>query len=200
MASKTFENGTLEKRMIKFLDPPDVKGTGILIFDYDRKSDELWIYLPALRKTRRIISSDKSKSFMGSEFTNGDMMVSNLDDYIYKLQGTKQVNGTSCDVIISTPINKKIADEYGYSKEILFLGKTDHMLRKTKYYDLDNELLKELTAWNIREIDPAHHKYMAMDMQVINHKNGRSSVLKMEKVQLNNLLKNEIFTTDFLER
>lgn len=200
MASKTFNKGTLEKRYIRFLEPPDVKGTGILIFDFDEKSDEMWIYLPALRKIRRIVSSEKSKSFMGSEFTNGDMMVSNLDDYNYKLQGTKEVNGTLCDVVVRIPVNQKIAEEYGYAREVLLLGQKDHMLRKAQYYDLDNELLKELTAGNIREIDPANHKYMAMDMRVVNHQNGRSSVLKMEKVKLNNSLKNELFTPEFLER
>ncbi|MCD4711631.1 MAG: MMPL family transporter, partial [Bacteroidales bacterium] len=69
MASMSLTDGT-EKRIIKFISPAEVRGTGILIFDYPEKSDDMWIYLPAIRKTRRIVSREKSKSFMGSEFSN----------------------------------------------------------------------------------------------------------------------------------
>ncbi|MGM0472790.1 MAG: outer membrane lipoprotein-sorting protein, partial [Bacteroidota bacterium] len=84
MASMSLPDGT-EKRIIKFLSPPEVKGTGILIFDYPEKSDDMWIYLPALRKTRRIVSREKSNSFMGSEFSNADMTAPGLDDFSYEL-------------------------------------------------------------------------------------------------------------------
>ncbi|MCK4853304.1 MAG: outer membrane lipoprotein-sorting protein, partial [Bacteroidales bacterium] len=73
MASKLFDSGATEKRVIRFLSPAEVKGTGMLIYDYDEKNDDMWIYMPALRKTRRIISNEKNKSFMGSEFSNADM-------------------------------------------------------------------------------------------------------------------------------
>ena len=82
MASISLPDGT-EKRIIKFLSPAEVKGTGILIFDYPEKSDDMWIYLPALRKTRRIVSREKSKSFMGSEFSNANMTAPGLEDFTY---------------------------------------------------------------------------------------------------------------------
>ncbi len=87
MASKEFDGGLTEKRIIRFLEPADVKGTGMLIFDNENDADNMWIYMPALRKVRRIVSSDKGKSFMGSEFSNADMAAGNLDDFTYQSLG-----------------------------------------------------------------------------------------------------------------
>ncbi len=83
MATKLFDKGKTEKRVYRFLSPPDVQGTGILIFDYESRPDDMWIYLPALRKTRRILSSQGSQSFMGSEFSYADITVPALDDFNY---------------------------------------------------------------------------------------------------------------------
>ncbi|MBA7694142.1 hypothetical protein ES703_102749 [subsurface metagenome] len=66
--TKLYNSGDTEKKLIRFLSPADVKGTGLLTFDYKVKDDDMWLYMPALRKTRRIISSEKGKSFMGSDY------------------------------------------------------------------------------------------------------------------------------------
>ncbi|NLV20093.1 MAG: outer membrane lipoprotein-sorting protein, partial [Bacteroidetes bacterium] len=63
MTTKSYPGG-LEKRLIRFLEPADVRGTSMLVIDNKDKPDEMWIYLPALKKTRRIVSSEKGKSFM----------------------------------------------------------------------------------------------------------------------------------------
>ena len=62
--TKLYDNGETEKKLIRFLSPADVKGTGLLTFDYEKKDDDMWLFMPALRKTRRIVSSEKAKSFM----------------------------------------------------------------------------------------------------------------------------------------
>ncbi len=103
MASMSEPDGT-EKRIIKFLSPADVKGTGILIFDYPEKSDDMWIYLPALRKTRRIVSKEKSKSFMGSEFSNANMTAPGLEDFSYTLIGEEELEGKVAIIIESVPL------------------------------------------------------------------------------------------------
>ena len=72
MTTKSFKDGS-EKRFIRFIDPADVRGTAMLIVDNKNSADEIWIHLPALKKTRRIVSSEKGRSFMGSEFSNSDL-------------------------------------------------------------------------------------------------------------------------------
>ena len=85
MATKLYDGGKTEKRIYRFLSPADVQGTGVLVFDYQDKSDDVWIYLPALRKTRRIVSSQRAQAFMGSEFSYGDLNIPSLDEFDYKL-------------------------------------------------------------------------------------------------------------------
>ena len=198
IATKSYGND-INKRIIIFLYPADVKGTGMLVFDYENKNDDMWIYMPALRKTRRIVSSEKGKSFMGSEFTNADISTPNLDDFNYKKLGTEQVN-VDCWKIESTPKDEDIADENGYSKRIIYIGKKDFVIRKTVYYNLDNELHKILEAKNIKLIDTENKKYMATEMTMSNKQNGRKSIWIIEEIVVNPNIKDEYFTTDYLEK
>src|SRR5215510_8644048 len=85
MATKLYDGGKTERRIYRFVSPADVQGTGVLVFDYEDKADDVWIYLPALRKTRRIVSSQRTQSFMGSEFSYGDLNIPALDDFNYAL-------------------------------------------------------------------------------------------------------------------
>ncbi|MDP2423619.1 MAG: outer membrane lipoprotein-sorting protein, partial [Bacteroidales bacterium] len=96
VANATRKFGGVTKTMIKFLAPPYVKGTTMLIYDYEDKDDDMWIFLPSLRKSRRIISSEKGKSFMGSEFSNADMSKPNLDDFNWKMYGSELVDSKDC--------------------------------------------------------------------------------------------------------
>ena len=200
MASKEFDNGNTEKRIIRFLSPAEVKGTGMLIYDYKEKNDDMWIYMPALRKTRRIVSSEKSKSFMGSEFSNADMSAPNLEDFEYTLLRSEPYDGTDCWVIEVIPADEDIMDGMGYDRRVAWIGKTDYVQRKSEYYNEDDELFKLLKSTNIKAIDPAGQKFMAMHMEMENKENGRRSVMTMDKIQYNPDVKEEYFSLAFLEK
>jgi len=200
MASRSFDNGATEKRIIRFLSPAEVKGTGMLIFDYREKKDDMWIFMPALRKTRRIVSSEKSKSFMGSEFSNADMSAPVLDDFRYEVLRSEIIDGTECWVIETLPVNEDVMDETGYGRRVVWIGKTDYVLRKAEYFNEDNELFKLMKASDIKAIDPGGGKYMAMLMEMVNEKNGRRSVMSMDKIQYNPEVKEEYFTLAYLEK
>ena len=200
MVTKLYDGGRTEKKLSRFLSPADVKGTGFMTFDYEKKDDDMWMYMPSLRKTRRIVSSEKSKSFMGSEFAYVDMNIPILDNYTYKLLMEEKAGGVDCWVIESTPKDEDIADEDGYSKKSAWIGKADYTIRKAAYYDLDGELLKELTAENIKLIDPKKKRYRPMKLEMINRQNGRRSVLTIDRIVLKEDVKDEYFTTRYLER
>lgn len=200
LASKTFDGGKTEKRLFKFLSPADVKGTGVLIFDYEAKDDDMWVYLPAMRKTRRIVSSDKSKNFMGSEFSNADMNTPILDNYKLASQGSEKVDGVDCYKIEVLPKNDKVADEEGYSKKIVWVGKTDDMIRKSVFYDLDGALLKELTVKKIQSVDAAKKRYRGMYMEMINKQNNRKAIFETKKIENSPNVKDDLFTTQYMER
>jgi outer membrane lipoprotein-sorting protein len=181
MASMSFPDGT-EKRIIKFNAPAEVKGTGILIFDYPDKSDDMWIYLPALRRTRRIVSSEKSKSFMGSEFSNADMSAPALEDFSYRIQREEEVDGNLCYRIESVPKTADLADEYGYSRSVSWIGKNQYLAYRTEYYDGDGVLFKTITNKSFEELDPENSRFMVTHMTAVNHSNDRSSEMVMEQV------------------
>jgi outer membrane lipoprotein-sorting protein len=198
--TKLFDNGETEKRLIRFLSPADVKGTGLLTFDYEKKDDDMWLFMPALRKTRRIVSSEKAKNFMGSEFSYADMTPPNLEDFTYTLQGEEVVERTLCWIIEMLPVDDDIADENGFSRRIIYVAKEDFVIRRAIYYDLDGELHKELTVKEVKELDPENRKYRPMHMNMVNKQNGRKSILKIDEIQFNPEVKDEYFTTRYLER
>jgi hypothetical protein len=198
MASKLADNGRTEKRVIRFLAPAEVKGTGMLIYDYDAQSDDMWIYMPALRKTRRIASGEKNQSFMGSEFSNADLTAPNTDDFNYKITGSETMDAAECWKIECSPLNDEISNETGVSKKIIWVGKKDNVCRKTEFYDADGELSKILTCTDVRKITEG--KYMAASMQMENVQNGRKSVISMNQMQYNPDVKEEYFTVAYLEK
>ena len=198
IASKTYSDKT-EKRIIKFIAPAEVAGTGILIFDYENDADDMWIYLPALRKTRRIVSTEKSNAFMGSEFSNADMTSPSIEDFKYKLLGEERLNETECWRISAIPVNMDLEDEYGYSKAIRWIAKNDHVIRRSEYFNYNNELIKTIETVNFKLMDPLEKKYMVTEMLAVNHLNGRSSRIKMDQIQITNT-NDAYFTISFLER
>ncbi len=198
--TKLYDNGDTEKKLVRFLAPADVKGTGLLTYDYKVKDDDMWLFMPALRKTRRIVSSEKAKSFMGSEFSYADMTPPNTDDFQFKILGEPEVNGVLCWEIEMKPNDDDVADENGFSKKISYIGKEDFVIRKAVYYDLDETLLKELTVKEIRLLDPANKKYRPTEMVMVNLQNDRKSILKIDQIEFNPDVKDEYFTTRYLER
>jgi len=200
LATKLFDGGKTEKRIYRFLEPADVKGTGVLVYDYDAQADDVWIYLPALRKTRRIVSSQRSQSFLGSEFSYGDLNVPALDDYTYALGAEENVGGESCYQVDVTPKDKSIAESEGYSKKTYWISKDKFVIRRGVYYDLAGKVLKELVCDDVQLLDPKNKRYRPMKMDMLNKQNGRRSTFVSEKVAFAPDTKDDYFTTRYLEQ
>ncbi len=197
MASMSTPDGT-EKRIIKFLSPAEVKGTGILIFDYPDKSDDMWIYLPALRKTRRIVSREKSRSFMGSEFSNANMTAPGLEDFTYQILSEESLRGKECFLIEAVPKSTDLEDEYGYARSVSWIDKNNYLVLQTEYYDFEGEVFKTIRHNEFRELDETGQKYMVTNMEAINNNNNRSSQMVMEQVAVTPTSK-DYFTVAYLE-
>lgn len=195
MITKSYADGT-EKRLIKFLEPADVKGTGMLIIDYKTAADEMWIYLPALKKTRRIVSSEKGKSFMNSEFSNADMSSPSLSDFKYRhLEGSGQ---DDVWIIESVPADNEKVVEYGFSRRISYIGKSNYQVIKMELFDRENKLFKII---EIASVFPGENgKYIISEMKAVNLSNGRSSVIKLTNITLNSGAEDSLFTLQNLER
>ncbi|HNQ68236.1 MAG TPA: outer membrane lipoprotein-sorting protein [Bacteroidales bacterium] len=190
--------GDATKTMIKFLSPADVQGTGMLIYDYEEKDDDMWVYLPSLKKTRRIVSSEKSSSFMGSEFSNSDMSKPKMSDYEYKLLGTETINGKEYYKIESTCKSPEIETSENFKRKIAYIEKVTYLPYKTETYDKDNKLIKTITMTDYRK--QTNGKYMAYKMVAENNKNGRKSEIIITSFVTTSSLEENYFSTSNLEK
>lgn len=195
MTTKSFTGG-IEKRMIKFLEPSDVRGTAMLIVDNKDISDEIWIYLPALKKTRRISSTENGKSFMSSEFSNSDMGSPRLADFKSRhLEGS----GTNDIYIIeSVPADNDKADEYGYSKKISYISKDKLLVRKMEFYNFDNELFKTIEMRDFHTTPEG--KFMVSDMIASNTLTNRKSEIHFNNIVDQVKVEDSFFSVQNLER
>jgi hypothetical protein len=141
--------------MMFFLSPADVEDTGFLTYDYDdaERDDDQWLYLPALKKTKRIASSDKSGSFMGSDFSYADMTDRPLENYEYELIQESEVDGHPVWVIQSTPIDEDEIDETGYTKSIQFVRKDNDVVVQSKIWVKKGKRNKYLKVQELEQID-----------------------------------------------
>ena len=147
---KTFggKKGKDTLSLMFFISPADVKNTGFLTYDYKKsgKDDDQWLYLPALRKTKRIAAGDKSGSFMGSDLNYSDMTTPDLDLYDYTLMKETDVRGEKVWQIKAVPKSKDEAEKSGYSKSVIFIRQDNYVMiravrwvhkkRRNKYIDV----------------------------------------------------------------
>ena len=202
IATFSKDQGEDTLRLMFFLRPADVKDTAFLTYDYDdpAKDDDQWLYLPALRKTKRIASSDKSGSFMGSDLNYSDMTDRNLDDYDFTLKKEMEVNGVRTWLIESIPRTKKVIEETGYEKSLLMVRQDNYFVIRAVNWVKDGGYLKYMDVKRLEQIDGI---WVATEMH-ITKKRGKQFVhkteLKLNNVQFNQNLDDEMFTVRRMEK
>ena len=142
-------------KMNFFLAPADVKGTGFLTHDYysGDKDDDQWLYLPDLRKTKRIATSDKSSSFMGSDFSYADMTRRVVDEWNYKFLKEDSVDGHQVWLIEAIPVSKAVENRYGFKKSILFIRQDIFIEVRAIHVMQDGKEVKYMEVKNLEQID-----------------------------------------------
>jgi hypothetical protein len=149
------DKGIDDYSMMFFLSPADVEDTGFLTYDYDEadRDDDQWLYLPALKKTKRIASSNKSGSFMGSDFSYADMTERPLEKYDFTLLQENEIDGHAVWVIQSTPIDDDEIDETGYIKSIQFVRKDIDLAIRAKIWVKKGKRNKYMEVQELEQID-----------------------------------------------
>ena len=137
---------------------------------------------------------------MGSEFSNSDLTVGNLDDFSYAMDGTEMVDQQACWKIKVTPATSNIATDYGISSKTVWISQKDFMPRKTVFMDPEGKPWKELTYSGIKMMDPKSGKYFISQMEIKNLKNGRFSKMNMTQMSFNPAVKEEYFTLSYIEK
>ncbi|MDR2638301.1 MAG: outer membrane lipoprotein-sorting protein [Helicobacteraceae bacterium] len=193
-------DGDLTKKSIFFIEPADVKNTGFLTFDRRDGDDDQWLYLPSLRKTKRIASSDQSGSFMGSDFSYNDLNDRNLNDYTYELVGEREMNGAACWVVEATSKDEKVIGVTGYTKMITFVRKDNYVIVGSINHEEKGGRVKYLEIPKLKLIDgiwqPMEMKMTLRQEDVIVH----STVLVFDEVRFNQKIDSDLFTVRGIER
>jgi len=147
--------GEDDYQLMFFLSPADVKDTGFLTYDYDDDSrdDDQWLYLPALKKTKRIATGDKSGSFMGSDFSYADLTERPLEYYDYKLLEHSEVRGVPVWVIEAIPRTEEEIDETGYTKTVSFVRKDNYVVIRSVIWVKKGKRLKYMEVKKLESID-----------------------------------------------
>jgi len=183
-----------EHRFAKFLEPADVKDTTLLTYDFDDKDDDIWLYLPALKKVKRILSSNKTDYFMGSDFTYWDMENVDLINWDYTLSATEDVDGVRCYVVSATPKNDEEANESGYQKVVYWIGDGDWVPRKCEYTDAKGKLAKRLSLQDVRPTSPADPRPRAHRMVMENFLTKHRSTLDLTTLELDVAVDDDVFS------
>ncbi len=191
----TKDFGKVDKKIMFFLSPADVKNTSFMnwTYDDDSKSDDQWIYLPALKKIKRISSDSKSDYFMGSDFTYDDLGDRKLDDDTHKLLREESVNGKPCYVVES--VSKD--EDYMYSKTITWVRKDNFVSVKKEFYDEDGELLKILT---IKKIEKISGFWIVTHSEMKNVQKNHQTTMMLSDVKVNSGVPASKFTERMMMR
>ena len=137
--SRTLEvDGDGDKSLIIFDRPKDIKGTAFLTFSHKAGDDDRWLYLPALKRVKRISSSNKSGPFMGSEFAYEDLSSQEVEKYTYKYLRDENIDGLDCFAVERYPVDKKS----GYTRQTAWIDKQEYRVLKVDYYDRKDERLE----------------------------------------------------------
>ncbi len=196
MRSKTLETGTDgDKLLIVFDQPRDVKGTAFLTFTHNEGPDDQWLYLPALKRVKRISSSNKSGPFMGSEFAYEDLTSNEVEKYKdYNYIGDEACGDTTCYVIERVPVDKNS----GYTKQVVWVDQEHYRSMKVDYYDRKGSLLKTLTFKKYKQYVGKY--WRADEMFMENHQSGKSTVLNFKNYELQAGLSDKDFNRNALKR
>lgn len=183
------EFGKDEKKIMFFISPADVKNTSFMNWSYGDagKDDDQWIYLPALKKTKRISSDSKSDYFMGSDFTYDDLGDRQPSEDSHKIIKEEKINGEACYVIES----KSKETGYMYSKTISWVIKEKWIEVKKEFYDDEGKLLKILTAEDYKTINTFH---IVTKTTVKNVQTGHATEMKLENIVIDGGISNDKFT------
>jgi len=197
---RELRNRTLEteddgdKSLVIFDQPRDVAGTAFLNFTHRTGQDDQWLYLPALRRVKRISSSNQSGPFMGSEFAYEDISSQEVEKYTYSFVEETTLDGQPALLVERVPVDEKS----GYTRQLVYYDQAEYRLLKIDFYDRRNELLKTLTYHGYQQY--LDQFWRADRMEMVNHVTGKGTTLTWTGYEFQTGLTDRDFDQSSLQR
>ncbi len=169
-----------DRSLIIFDHPKDVRGTALLTFSHKDGNDDQWLYLPALKRVKRIASSNKSGPFMGSEFAYEDISSQEVEKYSFKYLRDEACGDQQCFVLERIPVDEKS----GYTKQVVWIDQTEYRPQQIEFYDRKHSHLKTLTFHDYQRYADKHWRPGRLEM--VNLQTGKSTTLSFSGYKFKN--------------
>jgi outer membrane lipoprotein-sorting protein len=194
--------GSDKKTIIIYRAPKNVKGTGFLIFDYTdtQLDDDQWLYLPAMRKVRRISASDRGDYFLGTDFSYEDIKLEtrvSISDFSRKTIGEDSVDDHHCLLVEMLPVNDTVVKELGYSKGEICVDDKIWIVRRSRIWGIQGNPLKTIHNSDIKQVQGI---WTVHRMLVENHKTGHQTIFTFSNVDYQTPVDDSVFSKRALER
>ncbi len=188
-------DGDGDKSLSLFKQPKDVAGTAMLTFSHGLVADDQWLFLPSIKRVKRISSKNKSGPFMGSEFAFEDLASQEIEKYTYKLLREEACGeGYQCYVIERIPQYESSA----YKRQITWIDKDQYRNIKVEFYDRKDSLLKTLEMTGFKEYAGGY--WRADRFEMTNHQTGKSTRLNWKNYDFESPLDDQDFSQNALKR
>lgn len=192
-------NGRDNMRLVQFLAPADIKGTASLMIERSGADDDMWIYLPALGKVRRLSASNKKDSFVGTDFSYGDIIGYRPEEWQHRLLREESLDGVASYVIESTPSSDIVLKQAGYAKRLSWIRRDNYVAARIDLWDVNNQPYKRMLFSDIRAVGK-DGTWQPMTSVAENLQSGHRTLITMEDFKADQGVSPKLFTPQELER
>jgi uncharacterized protein len=198
--SKLQANARDSLRLVRFLSPPDIAGTATLLIEHADGDDDIWIYLPALKKVRRLVAANKKDSFVGTDLSYGDIIGHKVQEWTHVLIKEDTLDEQACYVVESTPNSDATREQSGYSKRLSWLRTDNFVLVRGEFWDANGTPLKTFVVRDVRLVDPAQDKWQGMRLEATNRQTQHRTRITFADFAFQPAIAEDLFSTRYLER
>jgi uncharacterized protein len=198
MASKLLPNGRDTMRLVRFDAPADIRGTSTLLIERAGSEDDMWVYLPAMRKVRRLVASNKRDSFIGTDFSYGDVMGHKVSDWVHTPLPEQARDGVAHHVIESKPASPAVQNDSGYGRRVTWIRKDNLATSYVEVFDSALQPLKRFTFSDIKLVEAAQQKWQPMKAEANNLQTGHRTTITFKSFKVGMPLDDDQFTAHAL--
>lgn len=194
------KNGYDQKRLANFIAPADIKGTKVLIHEHRDGEDDIWVYLPSMNKVRRLVSSNKKDSFVGSDFSYTDILTPRVDDYDHTLLRRENLDNVPCFVIESVPKTDKIKRDTGYSRTVSWI-RTDNFVRiQADFSDVGGLPYKHMHVSAVTEVSAHDGKWLIERVEMLDIQSGHRTEIIFKDIKVGRKADENMLSPNSLDR
>ena len=191
------EVNDLNRMVMHFRAPADVDGTGFLLIESDSGETDMWLYLPDLNRVRRIVSSSRTDSFMGSDLSYSDMENMQLNDYRFVRFQDDSVNGEACYVVQATPVSETVANDTGYGRIIYFISTEKRIPIQAVFFDRSGVYFKRM---HVHTVEAIGDTWVPTQVEVEDLGQDHRTIMVLRNVQIDTNPDDSFFTQQYLQR